>query len=133
MCNVVARGPRHADSPHVIFKAQAVLLAAVAVASIAQLAEHALRKRMVVGSIPTGGCIAAYSCIPKNVKNININIIRTRTPLYTSVRARDRILLRVDSGGSSRDSVNINGTIRTLIMILIATLVGVPCASCPRA
>ena len=26
-------------------------------ASIAQLAEHALRKRMVVGSIPTGGFI----------------------------------------------------------------------------
>ena len=27
----------------------------LAVASLAQLAEHALRKRMVVGSIPTGG------------------------------------------------------------------------------
>ena len=27
-------------------------------ASIAQLAEHALRKRMVVGSIPTGGSFA---------------------------------------------------------------------------
>ena len=27
-------------------------------ASLAQLAEHALRKRMVVGSIPTGGCLA---------------------------------------------------------------------------
>ena len=27
-------------------------------ASLAQLAEHALRKRMVVGSIPTGGFIA---------------------------------------------------------------------------
>ena len=25
-------------------------------ASLAQLVEHALRKRMVVGSIPTGGC-----------------------------------------------------------------------------
>ena len=29
------------------------------VASIAQLAEHALRKRMVVGSIPTGGSFVA--------------------------------------------------------------------------
>ena len=28
-------------------------------ASLAQLAEHALRKRMVVGSIPTGGLITA--------------------------------------------------------------------------
>ena len=28
-------------------------------ASLAQLAEHALRKRMVVGSIPTGGFLAA--------------------------------------------------------------------------
>ena len=27
------------------------------VASLAQLAEHALRKRMVVGSIPTGGYV----------------------------------------------------------------------------
>ena len=27
-------------------------------ASLAQLAEHALRKRMVVGSIPTGGLLA---------------------------------------------------------------------------
>ena len=27
-------------------------------ASLAQLVEHALRKRMVVGSIPTGGCLA---------------------------------------------------------------------------
>ena len=36
-------------------------------ASLAQLAEHALRKRMVVGSIPTGGsglhyCIAGSAC-----------------------------------------------------------------------
>ena len=31
------------------------------VASLAQLVEHALRKRMVVGSIPTGGSIAAVS------------------------------------------------------------------------
>ena len=30
-------------------------------ASLAQLAEHALRKRMVVGSIPTGGFIAALT------------------------------------------------------------------------
>ena len=29
------------------------------VASLAQLVEHALRKRMVVGSIPTGGFTAA--------------------------------------------------------------------------
>ena len=28
-------------------------------ASLAQLAEHALRKRMVVGSIPTGGLVTA--------------------------------------------------------------------------
>ena len=27
-------------------------------ASLAQLVEHALRKRMVVGLIPTGGCLA---------------------------------------------------------------------------
>ena len=31
-------------------------LARNTIASIAQLVEHALRKRMVVGSIPTGGC-----------------------------------------------------------------------------
>ena len=30
-------------------------------ASLAQLVEHALRKRMVVGSIPTGGFIAALT------------------------------------------------------------------------
>jgi hypothetical protein len=29
----------------------------IALASLAQLAEHALRKRMVMGSIPIGGCI----------------------------------------------------------------------------
>ena len=30
-------------------------------ASLAQLVEHALRKRMIVGSIPTGGSIAALT------------------------------------------------------------------------
>ena len=30
-------------------------------ASLAQLVEHVLRKRMVVGSIPTGGSIAALT------------------------------------------------------------------------
>ena len=29
------------------------------IASLAQLVEHALRKRMVVGSIPTGGLVTA--------------------------------------------------------------------------
>ena len=32
-------------------------MAQLTIASIAQLAEHALRKRMVVGSIPTGGLL----------------------------------------------------------------------------
>ena len=34
-------------------------------ASLAQLVEHALRKRMVVGSIPTGGLLLWKSCILK--------------------------------------------------------------------
>ena len=34
-------------------------------ASLAQLAEHALRKRMVVGSIPTGGLFE--TCISANL------------------------------------------------------------------
>ena len=31
------------------------------VASLAQLAEHALRKRMVMGSIPIGGLLGAWT------------------------------------------------------------------------
>ena len=37
----------------------------IAVASLAQLVEHALRKRMVVGSIPTGGfAVMLVGCRP---------------------------------------------------------------------
>ena len=49
----VARWPRwdrHGGAPE-----GGALVETIVTASIAQLAEHALRKRMVVGSIPTGG------------------------------------------------------------------------------
>lgn len=40
------------------------MLAMSRYASLAQLAEHALRKRMVMGSIPIGGSRAAFpSCV----------------------------------------------------------------------
>ena len=39
-----------------------ILAAVVSCASLAQLVEHALRKRTVVGSIPTGGYISADLC-----------------------------------------------------------------------
>ncbi len=44
-------------------------------ASLAQLAEHALRKRMVVGSIPTGGFVGSLVVSESNSCVVNVDTL----------------------------------------------------------
>ena len=79
---------------------QTVGLALTIVASLAQLAEHALRKRTVAAAIPAGGVLALLAARARVAKLISIAVTR---PMDTRWAQTSGILLKPHSATFTLD------------------------------